>query len=165
MRLGAPVPGIFFGDWRFVAEDMHDISQRVRVLDPDARLAMNVENERLAIVRHVRLDVNHDLLGTNPHDTWIIALMLIDPHTGEPHTGEPHAQVLDLMRIADSWRRRNPTSFRAMAEAQAAKREERDRKRDQERARQFAEEYLMAGRKLYGLKPNIYVPSDLPKAG
>lgn len=161
MRLGGLVPALITS-WRFVAEDQHHISQRVRELDPDARLAMEMATEHLAIVRRVVLPVSPDVLQADPHDTWIIGLKLRDVD-GVPMTGEPDSRVLDLMRLYDSWAKRNPVRFKESAEKAVAKREEQLVKRDRERARQMAETYLFAGRRYAGIRHNIYVPAALPK--
>lgn len=163
MRLGSRVPALIT-DWRFVAEDIHNISQRVRELDSDARLAMDMENKQLGIVRRVDLPVNPDVLEANPGDTWIIGFRCRD-EDGQPITGEPDARVLEQMRRYDSWGKRNPVRFRRAAEAAVERRERHFEQMTRERAREAAEQYLFHGRRYFGLKQNIYVPMDLPKAG
>ena len=164
MRLGGRVPALLT-EWRFVAEDMHNISQRVQEFDSDARLAMEMETEHLGIVRRVVLPVNPDVLEANPHDTWIIGLRLRDPDTKQPIVGESDGRVLDLMRLYDSWAKRNPARFRASAEAAVAAREQQIEQAIRERSREAVEQYLFHGRRRYGIYKNIYVPADLPRAG
>jgi hypothetical protein len=164
MRLGGQVPGVLLnGGWRFVAEDQHNISQRVREVDDDSRLAVNVESGQFGIVRHVVLEGDVGKLGMDPHNTWIVAFKATDPDTGQPITGEPDARVLELMRRYDTWTKRNPDRARKAAEAVVRHREARQQQLIRERARALAEGYLWAGRRYLGMKNNIYVPADIPR--
>jgi hypothetical protein len=163
MRLGGQVPALL-SDWRFIAQDTHDISRRVRELDPDARLAMEMDGGCLGIVRRVVLPVDPDVLQADPHDTWIIGFRAAD-EDGNPLTGEPDARILEQMRLRDSWRLQNPERFRRAAERAVAMREHQLQQLTRERAREFAETYLWAGRRYAGIKHNIYVPADLPREG
>lgn len=161
MRLGSSVPGLIT-PWRFVAQDLHDIARRVRELDRDARLAVETTTGQLGIVRNVVLEAEPGSLTTDPHDTWIIGFRATDDD-GEPLTGEPDARVLELMRRYDSWAKRNPVRFRQAAELAARQHEARTQQFIRERAREFAEEYLFAGRRYAGIRHNIFVPADLPR--
>lgn len=163
MRVGSSVPGILNENWCFVAEDQHDICRRVRELDADARLAVNTLTRQLGIVRHVTLDVDPDIIQADPHNTWIIAFRAKDPETDAPLDGEPDARVLELMRLYDTWTKRNPERAKQSAEAVVRHREQQVEKLIRERARDAAERYVSDGRRAYGIKKNIYVPADLPR--
>lgn len=163
MRLGSTVPGITGTGYRFVAEDQHDICRRVQEIDADARLAVNVADGQLAIVRRVVLEGDVSMLEMDPHDTWIIAFRVSDPQSGMPLDGEPDARVLERMREYDSWNKRNPVRAKQAAEAVVRHREAQVEKELREHAREMAEAYLWAGRRYFGLKHNIYVPADLAR--
>lgn len=99
MLLGtrAPVPG----KWRFVEADLHDICDRVREYDADARLVRDDETGDLGLVR--RVDGPLKAFGYE----WLLARRLEDPTSDAPLRGEPDGRVIQVMRYSDMRRLRS----------------------------------------------------------
>lgn len=156
MRLGEPIGSALYEDWRFVEEDMHNISERVTEYDSEAKLARQEESGHLGLAR--RINAPFDGGG----HIWVIARRLHDEETGEPLTGEPDKRVLDEQRRADAFRVDNLDRWRKAQERMWIIDQEVRRAREIEKQMEHAEEFVWTFRKKdLGRKDSILVPSSV----
>lgn len=146
MIVGAPLPGAW-ESYRFIDADQHDITRRVRELDEDARLAVNTENDELAIVR--RVPELEQLTGS----PWTVACYL-------PLKGEPDGRVLRIMRERDNRRLPNIRDYARRQKGAYANSIRAQRKESMDSIHMpFAEyEVWRHSREDMGLRPTISVP-------
>lgn len=157
MRLGEPIGSVLYEDWRFVEEDMHDISSRVTEYDSEAKLARQEGTGHLGLARRI----NSPFDGHGGH-VWLIARRLHDDETGEPLTGEPDKRVLDEQRRADAFRVDNLDRWRKTQERMWILEEEVRHAREVEKQMESAEEFVWTFRKKdLGRKDAILVPSSV----
>lgn len=157
MRLGEPLGSVLYEDWRFVEEDMHDISGRVTEYDSEARLARQEGTGHLGLARRI----NSPFDGHGGH-VWLIARRLHDEDTGDPLTGEPDKRVLDEQRRADAFRVDNLDRWRKTQERMWILEEEVRHAREVEKQMESAEEFVWTFRKKdLGRKDAILVPSSV----
>lgn len=157
MRLGEPIGSVLYEDWRFVEEDMHDISSRVTEYDSEAKLARQEDTGHLGLARRI----NSPFDGHGGH-VWLIARRLHDEETGEPLTGEPDKRVLDEQRRADAFRVDNLDRWRKTQERMWILEEEVRHAREVEKQMESAEEFVWTFRKKdLGRKDAILVPSSV----
>lgn len=156
MRLGEPIGSALYDDWRFVEEDMHNISGRVTEYDSEAKLARQEESGHLGLAR--RINAPFDGGG----HIWVIARRLHDEETGEPLTGEPDKRVLDEQRRADAFRIDNLDRWRKAQERMWILDQEVRHAREIEKQMEHAEEFVWTFRKKdLGRKDSILVPSSV----
>jgi hypothetical protein len=156
MRLGEQIGSVLYDDWRFVEEDMHNISGRVTEYDSEAKLARQEETGHLGLARRIN----------SPFDggghIWVIARRLHDQETGEPLTGEPDARVLDEQQSSDAFRVDNLDRWRKAQERMWVLDQEVRAAREVERNMENAEEFVWTFRKKdIGRKDTILVPSSV----
>lgn len=156
MKLGDPIGSALYEDWRFVEEDMHNISGRVTEYDSEAKLARQDETGHLGLARRI----------TSPFDggghIWVIARRLHDQETGEPLTGEPDARVLNEQQSSDAFRVSDLPRWRKAQERMWIINEEVRRAREIEQNMGNAEEFVWNfRRKDLGRKDSILVPSSV----
>lgn len=157
MRLGEPIGSVLYEDWRFVEEDMHDISSRVTEYDSEAKLARQEGTGHLGLARRI----NSPFDGHGGH-VWLIARRLHDEETCEPLTGEPDKRVLDEQRRADAFRVDNLDRWRKTQERMWILEEEVRHAREVEKQMESAEEFVWTFRKKdLGRKDAILVPSSV----
>lgn len=157
MRLGEPIGSVLYEDWRFVEEDMHDISSRVTEYDSEAKLARQEGTGHLGLARRI----NSPFDGHGGH-VWLIARRLHDEETGEPLMGEPDKRVLDEQRRADAFRVDNLDRWRKTQERMWILEEEVRHAREVEKQMESAEEFVWTFRKKdLGRKDAILVPSSV----
>jgi hypothetical protein len=156
MRLGEPIGSVLYDDWRFVEEDMHNISGRVTEYDSEAKLARQEETGHLGLAR--RINAPFDGGG----HIWVIARRLHDEETGDPLTGEPDKRVLDEQRRADAFRIDNLDRWRKAQERMWVLDQEVRHAREIESQMANAEEFVWTFRKKdLGRKDSILVPSSV----
>jgi hypothetical protein len=156
MRLGEPIGSALYDDWRFVEEDMHNISGRVTEYDSEAKLARHEETGHLGLAR--RINAPFDGGG----HIWVIARRLHDEETGDPLTGEPDKRVLDEQRRADAFRIDNLDRWRKAQERMWVLDQEVRHAREIESQMANAEEFVWTFRKKdLGRKDTILVPSSV----
>ena len=151
MRLGTEVPGILTDKWLFVADDAHNIAQRVRDYDSESRLVAHAETHELAIARWVQASFC-------PGGAYIIAFKCFDPDTEEPIIGEPDARVLELLKRADTWRRRNPHRFYRATQKIIERREAHNRSLMHDRAAEIARRSVHKSKARHGIKDKAAMP-------
>jgi hypothetical protein len=156
MQLGEPIGSVLYDDWRFVEEDMHNISGRVTEYDSEAKLARQEETGHLGLAR--RINAPFDGGG----HIWVIARRLHDEETGDPLTGEPDKRVLDEQRRADAFRIDNLDRWRKAQERMWVLDQEVRHAREIESQMANAEEFVWTFRKKdLGRKDSILVPSSV----
>lgn len=157
MRLGEPIGSVLYEDWRFVEEDMHNISERVTEYDGEAKLARQEETGHLGLARRI----NSPFDGHGGY-VWLIARRLHDEDTGEPLTGEPDKRVLDEQRRADAFRIDNLDRWRKTQERMWVLEEEVRRAKEVAAQMANAEEFVWNFRKKdLGRKDSILVPASM----
>jgi len=157
MRLGEPIGSVLYEDWRFVEEDMHDISGRVTEYDSEAKLARQDETGHLGLARRI----NSPFDGHGGY-VWLIARRLHDEETGEPLTGEPDGRVLDEQRRADAFRIDNLDRWRKTQERMWVLEQEVRHAKEVEAQMANAEEFVWNFRKKdLGRKDSILVPASM----
>jgi hypothetical protein len=160
MRLGEPIGSALYDDWRFVEEDMHNISGRVTEYDSEAKLARQEETGHLGLAR--RIDSPFDGGG----HIWVIARRLHDQETGDPLTGEPDARVLNEQRSSDAFRVDNLDRWRKAQERMWVLDQEVRRAREIEEQMENAEKFVWHARtKDLGHKNKIWVPASVANNG
>ncbi len=153
----APVNDLLYPDWRFVEEDLHDISRRVQEYDQDARLARDDVSGQLGLARRV---ANPDPTGDG--SIWVIAKRLLDSDD-EPLAGEPDARVLEQQRASDAFRHQNLAAWRRTQEKVWEANERRRIQREIEKNMDNAEKFVWTARRkdLNQMAP-VAVPKDTP---
>lgn len=142
MRLAShPVNEFLYPDWRFVEEDLHDISGRVQEYDAEARLARDEISGQLGLARQI---ANPDPTGTG--SIWVIAKRLLDSDD-EPLTGEPDARVLEQQRASDAFRIQNIDAWRRTQEKVWEANERRRIQHEIEKNMANAEEFVWTARR------------------
>jgi hypothetical protein len=156
VRLGDQIGSVLYEDWRFVEEDMHNISGRVTEYDSEAKLARQEDTGHLGLARRI----------TSPFDggghIWVIARRLHDEDTGEPLTGEPDARVIDEQRRSDAFRVDNLDRWRKTQERMWVLDQEMRAAQEVEKNMANAEEFVWTfRRKDLGRKDTILVPASV----
>ena len=160
MKLGDPIGSVMYEDWRFVEEDLYDISRRVTEYDSEARLARQNDTGHLGLARRI----------ANPLDggghIWVIARRLQDKDTGEPLAAEPDARVLDEQQSSDAFRCQDLPRWRKAQQRMWVLEEEAKRLRVVEENMANAEEFVWTFRKKdLGRNDSILVPSAVANDG
>lgn len=136
-----PVNEFLYPDWRFVEEDIHDISRRVQEYDAEARLARDEITGQLGLARRV---ANPDPTGSG--SIWVIAKRLTEADD-EPLTGEPDARVLEQQRASDAFRIQNIDAWRRSQEKVWEANERRRIQREIEKNMANAEQFVWTARR------------------
>jgi hypothetical protein len=142
MKLAStPVNELLFPDWRFVEEDLHNVSSRVQEYDAEAQLARDDVSGQLGLARRIS---NPDPTGTG--SIWVIAKRLMDADD-EPLVGEPDARVLEQQRASDAFRIQNMAAWHRTQEKVWEANERRRIQREIEKNMANAEEFVWTARR------------------
>lgn len=149
MVIGHPVPGGVWSHYRFIDADQHNITGRVREMDPDAAIAVNTENDELAIMR--RVPELERITGS----AWTVAKYL-------PFKGEPDGRILQVMRESDNRNTRSLRQYSRDLRDGYMRMMSRQRKDSLDVHMGYAErEVHRHSRQEIGIKPTISVPRSI----
>jgi len=160
MKLGDPIGSVLYEDWRFVEEDLYNISNRVTEYDSEARLARHNDSGQLGLARRI----------VAPFDggghIWVIARRLRDKETNDPLDGEPDARVLDEQQSSDAFRCQDLARWRKAQQRMWILEEEAKQARAVEQNMANAEEFVWTFRKKdLGRNDSILVPASVANDG
>lgn len=151
MKLGTQVEGLFTDNWRFVEEDLHDITERVKQYDEAAALVRH-ESGYLGIARYVYHEIS-------PGGVWLIAFTLSDPASADGHWyGEPDGRVIEQMARGDM-QKRDPQKMARNVKRMLMLHEAKLLQQAKEQVMGDPEVFVHRYRKMEGQKRKIVVPS------